>query len=210
MQNTADISIQTRLKALLDLQTILLNQRLPPDQLAMIKIQVAQLSEAARQPSRIQPSPAPVPPPAPISTAAPSLNSLLGPGALAALLARQSQSATPQPPPQPQPMVIKSPPRLPPAAPPSATPIPDTNTLLERLRAAGLIQGGTAPTSTPALTLGGLSGTHVPPGFPPPPPFVNTPPAASRTPLAEIANDVELKPASLKMYATVPHPRYTS
>lgn len=199
VQNPADTNIQTRLKALLDLQTILLNQRLPPDQIALIRKQVTQLSEASRPPLRIQTPPAPVPAPASVAAPAPSLNSLLGPGALAALLARQSQSTTPQPPPQPQPIAIKSPPQFPPVSTPSVTPLPNTNALLDRLRAAGLLQSGTAPTSTPPLPQGSLASMHVPPGFPPPIPLINTPPNASRTSLAEIPNDVELKPASLKI-----------
>jgi pre-mRNA cleavage complex 2 protein Pcf11 len=54
--------------------------------------------------------------------------------------------------------------------------------LLEQLRSRGLLNGA----------------TPVPTGFPPPPPFTSTPPT-SRTPLAEIPNDVELTIRSLKM-----------
>lgn len=207
-QNPWDSSIQTRLKALLDLQTILSSQKLPPDQIALIKNQVAQLSEAAHSSTPKVDHPQPTPPQASVAASQPpaqqpSLSSLLGgPAALAALLARQS--ATPQPPPRQSAAPIRSPPpsvqpvfSAPAATPSNSTPLPDPSSLLERLRAAGIIQGGTAATGTPTLPLNALAG-KLPPGFPPAP-FVNTPPNASRTPLAEIPNDVVLKPASLKL-----------
>lgn len=203
-QSPWDSSIQTRLKALLDLQTILSSQTLPPDQIALIKNQVAQLSEAARSTPKIAPS-QPTPPPAPVAAAQPpaqqpSLSSLLGPGALAALLARQS--TTPQPAPTSTAPIRSPPPQQQPAfnAPlaslSTSAPVSDPGSLLERLRAAGILQGG-APSSTPTQSSNGLAG-KLPPGFPPPP-FINTPPNSSRTPLADIPNDVVLKPASLKL-----------
>lgn len=205
-QNPWDSSIQTRLKALLDLQTILSSQRLPPDQIALIKDQVAQLSEASKPPSRIQTPPAHVLPPAPVAVAPPptqqpTLSSLLGPGALAALLA--SQAATPQPPQdQAQPHApVRSPPPshaqpsfnhlLPTAA--SSNPIPDPNSLLERLRAAGMLPAVPPATNAPPLPLAG----SLPPSILPP--FINTPSSGARTPLGDLPNDVVLKPASLKM-----------
>jgi pre-mRNA cleavage complex 2 protein Pcf11 len=205
-QNPWDSSIQTRLKALLDLQTILSSQQLPPDQIALIKNQVAQLSEAAQSSTPKVAPPQPTPPPAPVAAAQPpaqqpSLSSLLGPGALAALLARQSPAPQPAPPTQSAASIRSPPPQAqsafnaPPATPSPSTPVPDTGSLLERLRAAGILQGG-APSSTPTLPQNGLAG-KLPPGFPPAP-FINTPPS-SRTPLAEIPNDVVLKPASLKL-----------
>ena len=204
--NYWDSSIQTRLKALLDLQTILSSQQLPTDQIALIKNQVAQLSEAAHSPVPQAAHPQPTPPPAPVvaqpPAQQPSLSSLLGSGALAALLARQS--ATPQPPPSQPATLIRSPAQsvqpvfsAPAATPSVSNPVPDPGSLLERLRAAGILQSGTPATSTPALTLNALAG-KLPLGFPPAP-FINTPPNASRTPLAEIPNDVVLKPTSLKL-----------
>lgn len=201
-KNPWDNSIQTRLKALLDLQTILSSQQLPPDQIVLIKNQVAQLSEAAHSSTLKVAASQPTPPPAPVAAAQqPSLSSLLGPGALAALLARQS--TTPQPTPSQSTAPIRSPPpsAQPTYNPPSGTPststsLPDPGSLLERLRAAGILQGA-PPTSTPTSLSAALPG-KIPPGFPPPP-FINTPPNSSRTPLAEIPNDVILKPASLKL-----------
>lgn len=206
-QNPWDSSIQTRLKALLDLQTILSSQQLPPDQIALIKNQVAQLSEAAQSSNPKVTPPQPTPPPAPVAAVQPpaqqpSLSSLLGPGALAALRVRQSSTPQPTPPAQSAAPVRSPPPHPQPAfnapsvTPSTPTPVPDTSSLLERLRAAGILQGAT-PTSTPTLPSNGLAGKFTP-GFPAAP-FINTPPNSSRTPLAEIPNDVVLKPASLKL-----------
>lgn len=209
-QSPWDSSIQTRLKALLDLQTILSSQKLPPDQIALIKDQVAQLSEASKPPSRIQTPLAHVPPPAhvavaPPPTQQPTLSSLLGPGALAALLASQSSTPQPTPPVQSQSFApVRSPPtshaqlsfsHLAPAS-SSSTPVPDPNSLLERLRAAGMLPAAPNATSVPPLPLGAVAGS-VPPNLMPP--FINTPPSATRTPLSDIPNDVVLKPTSLKM-----------
>lgn len=209
-QNPWDSSIQTRLKALLDLQTILSSQKLPPDQIALIKDQVAQLSEASKPSSRIQTPLAPVPPPAPVAVAPspaqqPTLSSLLGPGALAALLASQSATPQPTPPVQAQPFApVRSPPpshaqpsfnTLAPAV-SSSTPVPDPASLLEKLRAAGMLPAIPTSTATPSLPLGTVVGS-VPPSIMPP--FISTPPSAARTPLADLPNDVVLRAASLKM-----------
>ncbi|KAG4035662.1 hypothetical protein MFRU_001g04310 [Monilinia fructicola] len=213
-QSPYDSSIQTRLKALLDLQTILQTQRLPPDQIAMIKDQVAQLSGASQPAPKIpSPRPAPVATPTPQTQPQPSLSSLLGPGGLAALLARQAASSQiPTPPPPKAAVAIQSPqPKLSlplqvPFQPAPSTPVPasvstpaaDPNSLLERLRAAGMLPAVPAATSTPTQPPSVLGGT-IPPGFPPSLPFISAPPV-SRTPLSEIPNDVILKPASLKMF----------
>jgi pre-mRNA cleavage complex 2 protein Pcf11 len=196
-QNPWDGSIQTRLKALLDLQTILQSQKLPPDQIALIKTQVAQLSEASKA-SKAPPKPAT--PVAAAPTQPPqqnSLSSILGPSALAALLARQSATPQPTPPAQtrsPQPGTSQLPFNAPPTSAASATAVPDPSSLLERLRASGLLPGApAASTPTPASSLP----ANMSSGFPPP--FINTPPQSTRTPLGEIPNDVVLKPASLKM-----------
>ncbi|EDN96666.1 hypothetical protein SS1G_01592 [Sclerotinia sclerotiorum 1980 UF-70] len=213
-QSPYDGSIQTRLKALLDLQTILQTQRLPPDQIAMIKDQVAQLSGQSQPVPKIpSPRPAPVATPASQPQPQPTLSSLLGPGGLAALLARQS--ATPQiptPPPAQAATAIQSPQpqhalpsQLPFQAAPSTpvpvsvpTPVADPNSLLERLRAAGMLPSVPAVASTPIQPPSVLGGT-MPAGFPASLPFISAPPV-SRTPLIEIPNDVVLKPASLKMF----------
>jgi pre-mRNA cleavage complex 2 protein Pcf11 len=197
-RNPHEVSFQTKLKALFDLQTILRSQKLPPDQISLIQNQVAQLKKAPQSTPMVQATTAPLPtpvvaPPAPVQQ--PTLSSLLGPGALAALLARQS--ATPQlnaavPATIRSPQQIHTHPYQPPLpVVPAATPVPDPASLLGRLRAAGILPGlGATTTSTPVNpTIASL----------PPPPFLNTPPSAARTPLAAIPNDVVLKPASLKM-----------
>lgn len=190
-----DGSIQTRLKALLDLQTILQSQKLPPDQIALIKTQVAQLSEASKA---SKPPPKPATPVAAAPTQTPqqnSLSSLLGPGALAALLARQSATPQPTPPAQirsPQPGTSQLPFNPPPTSAAPALPASDPNSLLERLRASGLLSG--APAASTPTPVSGLP-ANLSSGFPPP--FIST--QSTRTPLGEIPNDVVLKPASLKM-----------
>jgi pre-mRNA cleavage complex 2 protein Pcf11 len=208
-QNPYDNTIQTRLKALLDLQSILQNQKLPPEQLAQVRDQVTKLSTAARPP----PAQAPVPIPVPVTQQPlqhPTLASLLGQGGLAALLAR-SASATPQiptPPTQvavpirsPQPQYTQpSSQVVPPAAPPTQAATPDPTSLLERLRAAGMLPATPAATSTPPIPTSALSGT-VPPGFPPSLAFLGNK-VGVRPVLAEIPNDVQLDPRSLKMYVT--------
>ncbi|PMD39005.1 hypothetical protein L207DRAFT_544964 [Hyaloscypha variabilis F] len=201
-QNPYDNSIGTRLKALLDLQTILQNQQLPPDQIALIKDQVDQLSQASQAANKPQLPSTPVYPPVPVVVAQPpaqqpSLSSILGPSALAALA---RASATPQPvasmqaatqirspqPPYAQPY------QPPPPSAPTATSAPEASSLLDRLRAAGMLPAVSTPTTTSTSS----SSVPVPPVFPPP--YLNTPPTASRTPLATLSNDVVLKPASLK------------
>ncbi|SPO03433.1 related to PCF11 component of pre-mRNA 3`-end processing factor CF I [Cephalotrichum gorgonifer] len=174
-QNPHDVGIQTRLKALVDLQGIVRARNLPQDQLVLVKKQVDELSVKMRAPA---PLPAQVgsgvplashvtPPPhhhlsrpssaAPqIPTAAPasstpvagqaplSIDSLLGKGALAALLAQQAASsrhATPTP-------VVQTPPPPPASAP--AAPAPAASNpmdIIQQLRQAGLL--GSAPPAPP-------------------------------------------------------------
>lgn len=216
-QNPYDGSIQSRLKALLDLQSILSTQQLPSDQLGAVRDQVAHLSLAAKSTSQTQAPPKPMPPPAPVvvaqpSVQQPSLSSLLGPGALAALMARSSATPVAQTPPPPQPVVpVPSPQRQysqPPYVPPPAVAVPSapasaSSSLLDQLRAAGMLPAMPATPSTstptiPTIPLSHLTGT-VPPGFPPPLPFLNSPSHNGRPALTEIRNDVQLKSASLKM-----------
>ena len=118
-QNPHDTSVQTRLKALLDLQGVMQSTNLPPDQLELIKNKVTELAAVTMQRSSSQNS-TPVPGQAGPATAlqhhqhiqAPSasvtpnppafeqkpqvtLDSLLGPGAMAALMARQASTQQP-------------------------------------------------------------------------------------------------------------------
>jgi len=76
------------------------------------------------------------------------------------------------------------------------------NTIMATLIARGVLPAVPASVQTPLQPI-----TSIPPGFPPPllstpppiPQYISTPPSQARTPLAEIPNDVVLKPASLKM-----------
>ncbi|KAJ4307132.1 mRNA 3' end processing factor [Collariella sp. IMI 366227] len=226
-QDPLDTSKQTRLKALLDLQTIIQSQDMPQDQLMIIRDRVAELAVNIRRqpqlpvtaagghsavtappstggypgvgipythtptPPVMSQQPTPVPPSAaavvaaalgrPPSTAAvapppatrgPSIDSLFGQGALAALLAGTRNSATPQPTPTPQPppaaapapvlgpaaaaaiaAALRSPTpqtAIPVAAAPPPPPASNPSALLAMLRQSGLIGAGATPTPPPA------------------------------------------------------------
>lgn len=183
-QNPHDPSVQTRLKALRDLQGIVGRTALPQDQLELIKKQVNDLAavtmkatsannsaSATPQPqSYVPPHPyyqqqhhhqGQVPASAPAPAAAPStlsLDSLLGQGAMAALLARSSSQNTTPTPPQPA-HALRSP--QPARAQPQHAPAQTQNpmSLVEQLRAAGLM-----PAATPS------NGSSTPVAPPPAPP----------------------------------------
>ncbi|KAM5348655.1 hypothetical protein ACJ41O_008479 [Fusarium nematophilum] len=183
-RNPQDASVQTRLRALLDLQGIVKSTSLPPDQLELIKNKVTELAAVNMMAQKPTPTPTPVPvqarpmPPASVAPSpAPSapapggvtLDALLGKGALAALMARQS--ATPQnSTPTPQPSVytnvaIRSPPpvhaELPKPAPPPATGGQNPLALLNQLRQAGLIP----QTPQPAAPVAAPPPSIVPPNI---------------------------------------------
>lgn len=201
--NPYDTAIQTRLKALLDLQSILKSQQLPPDQIQLIRDQVAQLSPPPR-PSSVAPPPilvAPLPPTQnPGVQQPPNLQALLSSNALADLLAsaaraQQTTSITSNatiPVQQPQVQTPQPPnPRV--SGPPGGE-----ISLLAQLRASGLLPpAGNTP----------INGS-----LPPPPPQFsfslptqNVPnPLAltanmARPALMEVRNDVQLTSASVKM-----------
>ncbi|KAH7015510.1 DNA replication ATPase [Ilyonectria destructans] len=176
--NPHDASVQNRLRALLDLQGIVQSTSLPPDQLELIKNKVTELAAVNMRGLSAQnstPTPATVPPqapPAPPVAVTPSpapaapamgsvtLDSLLGQGALAALMARQSatpQNATPTPTPPYANVAIRSPPPThmeppKPAAAPAPSPAPaapaqasNPLALLDQLRLAGMLPAATPP-----------------------------------------------------------------
>ena len=225
--NPYDQSLQQRLHALVDLQRILHTQNLSPDQLKLIRNQVAQLSAASppvRPPSpstRYSPPPAAPAqdsvPPAPM-TVQPSVQSLLPPGALAALLASVS-SGQAQKPPTPQPALPLVPPSIavgpspsaPPPLPNAAPQQPDGSSLIASLRAAGLLQPAppartamTTPSTTTAPALA-MPAIIKPPLLPCPPHMRHPLPAMpvrvgqARHPFVEIPNDVQLTSASIKV-----------
>ncbi|KAI0397155.1 hypothetical protein F5Y17DRAFT_416478 [Xylariaceae sp. FL0594] len=205
-QNPLDPVIQTKLKALMDLQTILQTQNLPQDQLVLVKNQIADLAVNMRAP-QAQTS-APVASPNPVAVAPPpvvapkvSLDALFGSGALAAIMARNSgtpKASTPQPPVVPVP--IRSPPPEKAEAQKTA-PVPtDPNALLSMLRQAGIL-----PPPTPATAAGPAPSRTAPPSLPFPllqgPHGISTSaqPAAPGG-IESLTGDITLKASSLKQF----------
>jgi pre-mRNA cleavage complex 2 protein Pcf11 len=204
--NPFDEGIRARLKALLDLQSILQSQQLPPDQLRLIKDQVAQLTP---QPIITAPISTPIPPQPQQQQQQPPLQTMFPPSALAALLA--STATTQQP----------TTPSLQLALPVSQSLNPYTqassastqgitsgeNSLLASLRAAGMLPAPSGNPAPPPLPPPPLPATQLPPSLPfqiPfPLPHVSTPPSihASLTQPSQgrVLNDVQMTPASLKM-----------
>src|SRR2546430_1518571 len=223
-QSPWDNSIQQRLKALLDLQSILQSQQLPPDQIKLIKDQVAQLSLVSKpvpEPNLPQPTPTPTPPviapqvSQPQPPPATPLSSLFPSNALAALLA---SVVTPQPsstpPQQAIPAAVLPPPQSniattygQPQPAPTPAPVPDSGTLFASLRAMGMLPPVSSTAATPTVIPPPIPpSTSLPFSFPPPyprPSFLGTPPvnpaSLARPPLAEITNDVDMTSASIKM-----------
>ncbi|KAI0137302.1 hypothetical protein BJ170DRAFT_678153 [Xylariales sp. AK1849] len=198
-RNPQDPSILERLRALLDLQSMLQARNVPQDQLVPIKNQIAGLAVTIRAPPAQPPTPVPIPQPvavAPPPAAAPkvSLDSLLGSGALAALLARGSatpQASTPQPPPAS--VAIRPPPPQRVDLQQSATPAPaDPMALLGMLRNAGMLPAAIPSAAAPALTPSITPSVHMP--FRPPVPGMGPPP------LDTLTRDIDLKASSLKRF----------
>lgn len=181
-QNPHDSGAQSRLKALLDLQSVVQHSNLPPDQLELIKNKVTELAAvtiraiSGHSSANSTPIPAPVAPPSmalpvhppstsvtpsPVPTAASvTLDSLLGRGAMAALLSMQSgnsqhNNSTPTPPfagvPIRSPQMNHNEPPKAAAAPlpMAAAPTSGASSLLDQLRAAGMLPPAT-PTNVPA------------------------------------------------------------
>ncbi|OLN95302.1 Uncharacterized protein C4G9.04c [Colletotrichum chlorophyti] len=199
-QNPHDHSIQQRLKALLDVQSLLQHQNLPQDQLVLIKNQVADLAVKVRPFMAQSSTPAAThvpyhPPPAaapPVPSIGPpqqqspvTLDSILGQGALAALLSRQSVTPqVPTPTPPQASIAIRSPPtqQAEPQRQPSAPPSADPMALLAGLRQAGLLPGpppNATPTPAPAPVAAPAPSLVPPPGMPVLPPGLLPPNLAS-------------------------------
>ncbi|KAF8468373.1 hypothetical protein BDZ91DRAFT_108225 [Kalaharituber pfeilii] len=203
-ENPFDEEGQKRLKALLDLQSIIQTQQLPPAQLAMVKDQLYKLANPSPPPPP-PPPPAPIPQlpvPVPAPLQAPNLAQLL-----AGSLSQFAPAPTPPPPAVPIPQISQV--TIPQPTPPAQVPaISDAASLFASLQSAGLLPG------LPSLSV------HPPP---PPPvipqapflrgliptPTVSTPPpvAATASPASNWKSiDVELKTASLK----IPRPHLIS
>ncbi|UKZ52476.1 hypothetical protein TrVGV298_006253 [Trichoderma virens] len=203
-QNPHDGGVQSRLKALLDLQGVVQHSNLPPDQLELIKNKVTELAAvtiraplARNSATSTPPIPAPAtapplalpvhPPstsvtPSAVPAAQPAapvtLDSLLGKGAMAALLSMQSanpQNTAPKPPfagapiRSPQMNHIEPPKAavMPPAMP--GAPASSASSLLDQLRAAGML-----PPATPTNVQAPIQAP-----VPPPPPPSLFPPGLS-------------------------------
>ncbi|KAF5701419.1 pre-mRNA 3'-end processing factor [Fusarium globosum] len=144
-RNPQNVDVQTRLRALHELQGVVNSTSLPPDQLELIKRRVTELAAVnmmaplTQRPAPTPPVPVQARPMPPVSVALPpsaapapaqegvTLDALFGPGALAALMARKSatpSSSTPTPqPPQVRPEPPKPPlPNM--SAMPAMAPIP--------------------------------------------------------------------------------------
>ncbi|EDN05481.1 predicted protein, partial [Histoplasma mississippiense (nom. inval.)] len=186
--NPLDPSLQQKLKALLDLQNILQQQKLPQDQLKLIRDQVSQLSPTPKPqlPPRVVPTP-PVTqgPVQPIQshTPQPNLQSLLNPATIAELIkaTANQQSRTPPPPPLPHiaPFLQPQASSTPPPPPHSTAPNLAENPLIASLRARGLLPpaAASAPPTPPNLPFI-LSGQSV-----------YTPPAV----ISQLPNPLEVK-----------------
>jgi pre-mRNA cleavage complex 2 protein Pcf11 len=189
-----DPASQARLKALLDLQGILQNQQLTPDQLKLVRDQISAMAASNTVPNVPVAAP-PVPVPAPVSTppAQPSsqpLQNLLNSSTLADLIKATANRQQPTPPPQ-IPNAFPTMPQIP----VSSTPQPAENPLIAQLRARGLLPSHSAP---PAMSSSGTPpmGGSMPfymPGQP-----LSTPPAPT-PPQAGAASMVPMKTAFMKL-----------
>lgn len=173
-RNPYDSQVQTKLKALLDLQAVVQTQQLNPDAIGMIKKQVAQLqavqsqplpppSATPQQPQWQAPTPVglPFPPPPPVphgfaptpSAQPPVAPPAFAPGILEQLLASTANGQKPSTPvvqaalnSMPPPPTTQSPRTA------AVTPAgPTGNPLLDALRAANILPASNNATPTPGL-----------------------------------------------------------
>ncbi|PUU78183.1 hypothetical protein B9Z19DRAFT_984112 [Tuber borchii] len=176
--------IQKRLKALLDLKTILQTQQLPPAQLALVREQVTRLANPTPPPAMaIAPPPPPPPPPQ-------AMQLPFSKQDLAALLATATQNqplvAPPPVPPPPPPPPSAPPALLPSALPNMFAPPGDAASLFASLQKAGLLPG--------------LSANIPPPPPPPPtglPSFLFPVPGSSFTPPPPIPPQIPMRQGKL-------------
>ena len=195
--------IQKRLKALLDLKTILQTQQLPPAQLALVREQVTRLANPTPPPAMAIAPPPPPPPPPP-----PAMQLPFSKQDLAALLATATQNqplvAPPSIPPPPPPPPPSAPPALLPSALPNMfAPPGDAASLFASLQKAGLLPGLSAniPPPPPPPPTGLPSFLFPVPGssFTPPPPPIPPQIPMRQGKLDWRSIDVEMNTMSLKM-----------
>ncbi|GAP83812.2 putative mRNA cleavage factor complex component pcf11 [Rosellinia necatrix] len=205
-QGPHDPVIQTKFKALMDLQTILQTQNLPQEQLVLVKNQIADLAVNMRAPPAQTSTPVSLPNPvavAPPPVAAPkvSLDSLFGSGALAAIMARASattQAPTPQTPAPPVPTRSPPPQRV---EPQKTAPVPapaDPMALMNMLRQAGMLPPAT-PAAGATSSLSATPSTSLPFPLPLPGMSKSAQPAPPRT-IETLTSDIALKAVSLKQF----------
>lgn len=195
---------QQRLKALLDLQSILQRQQLTRDQLKLVRGQLSALAASSAAPAAQNPvpnAPTPVPaaaplagPPAPVSTpptqsVSQPLQQLLNPGTLAELIRATAARQQPTPPPQ----IPSALPQMPQA---SNTMQPAAeNPLIAALRSRGLLPPASAPPSLASGTPPNVGAL----------PFIMsgqaraTPPAATAQASMPASSVVPMNTASMKM-----------
>ncbi|KAI1281829.1 hypothetical protein F5Y07DRAFT_353942 [Xylaria sp. FL0933] len=200
-----DLIIQTKLKALMDLQTILQTQNLPQEQLVLVKNQIADLAVNMRAPPAQTSTPVSLPTsvavaPPPVAVPKVSLDSLFGQGALAAIMARTSsasQTPTPQPPAAPVPLRSPPPQKVEPqkAAPPPTDPL----ALMNMLRQAGMLPPPTPITSATPVPSTAPSTTTLPFSLPVPGMVKGTQPTQPGS-IESLTNDIVLKASSLKQF----------
>ncbi|KAI9716535.1 MAG: hypothetical protein M1812_005266 [Candelaria pacifica] len=213
---------QIKLKALLDLQSILQRQQLAPDQMVQIKDQITQLAAQGpqhtqdmqatavvdSQPQLVQQyQPPSLPPPQQYQ---PPPQPMFSQNALAQLIAATAKAQPPTPPP-PRPALPASL-QVEPAfgtstVPQANTAPPNENSLVASLRAAGMLPPlpmTSMPASNPTISSGTPALPFNLPLLPPQqqasmttPPMATTYPA--RPPSTRIENDVKMTSASLKI-----------
>lgn len=222
-QNLHDASLGIRLKALLDLQSLLQKQQLPHDQIQAVRKQVGDLQASQRWSAQIPQIPVPTPtPPQPIMSNPMNFNphsqppyqppaSVSAPppvppqptNLLASLLAsveRNKQAQTNNSPlqmplaPTPQPSMPSVPVPLPMQAPASAG-----GDLITKLRASGLLSASVTPNASNATAPN--HGSPAPPTVPTAAaqPSLNLSDLLRKTSVPSKKTDVELTSASLKM-----------
>ncbi|KAL8925934.1 MAG: hypothetical protein Q9208_003247 [Pyrenodesmia sp. 3 TL-2023] len=210
-----DTELQTKLKALLDLQSVMRTRHLSPNDIQLIRDQVSHLGQTSRPAPSLPPASMPLPNPVPTPVAStypvvppptnpPSadIQSLLSSNALAEILASAARAkqntpvpSTPRnvPPHQYRPETVSQAPQN-----PTSTTSTNTTSLLANLQALGMLKPH-ASTSNGALPAPQSSPFYSPAHLVNP----NTPSMQAahpaRPPLAEVLNDVQLTNASLKI-----------
>lgn len=156
--NPLNTSVQQRLKALLDLQSILHRQALTQDQLRLVRGQVSALAPSTNPlppvPQAATPAipvlSTPTVPTPPTQAALPAYQQLLNPGTLAELIKVTAGRQQQQPTPPPQMSALVSQIAQASSTPQPAVAAPAENPLIAALRARGLLSAVPAPLPAPA------------------------------------------------------------